>query len=89
MTLSVKLVRHTFPDDPDWILVEQIIPLGTTYRVLGYYRDGFIRNDDTGKERNIELLLLIGNGDFGWLPAACFEFIEENYDESKTENSTN
>lgn len=77
MTLIVKLISHTFPDDPNWIIVEKHVPLGTTYEVFGYHRDGHIANDELGKIRKTDLYLLSGNNGFGWLPTACFEFVQE------------
>lgn len=77
MTMIVKLVRYTFPDDPDWLLVGKHVPLGTKYEVWGYHKEGYIGNDELGRKRETELYLLLGNEGFGWMPTVCFEFVQE------------
>ena len=36
---KLTLVRHAHPDVPDWIIVEEGVPLGTEYMLLGYAVD--------------------------------------------------
>ena len=75
MYKRVKLVRHTFPDRPDWLVMDESTPLGTLYYVLDK-KDGFIlRNLQTNESRPVTCYLLDGNGDVGWMPIDCFEEI--------------
>jgi hypothetical protein len=71
--MIVQLVRHTFPDRPDWEIIGRHVPLGTKYEVLGFESRGRILNLNTGEVRDMSLYLVGGNEDIGWLPAICFE----------------
>jgi hypothetical protein len=71
--MIIQLVRHTFPDRPDWEIIGRHVPLGTKYEVLGYESRASIMNLITGETRNISLYLVGGNEDIGWLPTICFE----------------
>lgn len=81
--MLVKLVRHTFPDRPDWIIVEESVPIGTIYEVLGYDRDFLIINEELREARPVGAFLLKGNDSMGWLPSVCFERIEYEQQSSK------
>jgi hypothetical protein len=78
--MKVKLIRHTFPDDKEWIIVDETVPLGTEYEVMGYDRDMIIANGYTGQMKHVECYLLAGNGDVGFLPTCLFEAVHEEYD---------
>lgn len=72
--MIVKLVRHSFPDDPNWIIVNPKVPIGTKYRVIKHYPTGAVLvSKETGMERAVEVYLLEGNNDTGYLPCICFE----------------
>ena len=76
--MIVQLIRHTFPDDPDWIIVNKTVPIGTRYEVEGYFHDGFrVVNLITRETRDVEVYFLVGNGDKGFLPTICFEPVSE------------
>lgn len=75
--MIVQLVRHSFPDRPDWLIVDESVPLGTRYEVIGYNRDMTILNATLKEAREIDAYLLAGNGGVGWLPTICFEPIKE------------
>jgi len=78
--MKVKLVRYTFPDRPDWEVVERNVPLGTIYEVFAYDRDFVIVNEELKEVRPIDAYFLIGNNSQGWLPTVCFETVHEEYD---------
>jgi hypothetical protein len=75
--MKVRLVRYTFPDRPDWEIIEQKVPLGTVYEVFGYDRNFFIVNEALQEVRPIDAYYLIGNNHRGWLPTVCFETVHE------------
>lgn len=75
--MIVKLIRHTFPDKPDWIIMSPEIPIGTRYEVIGYDRDFTIVNLDSHERRLVEVYFLLRNGSSGWLPTICFEMVRE------------
>jgi hypothetical protein len=75
--MLVKLVRHTFPDRPDWVLIEESVPIGTIYEVYGFDRDFVIMNHLLKEARPISAFLLKRNDEMGWLPTVCFERIED------------
>lgn len=75
--MFVQLVRHNFPDDPDWFVVNPTVPLGTRYEVVGYRSDIVIHNFTTGKTRPVEVFLLDGNGDIGYMPTICVEPVKD------------
>lgn len=85
--MFVQLVRHSFPDRPDWILISEHVPLGTRYEVMAYNRDIEIYNSVLKETRNIEVYFVKGNGNSGWLPKICFETIE--YSEYSTSSLGN
>lgn len=72
MTMKVRLVRHTFIDEPDWEVVSESVPLGTEYEVLGYQRMTII-NLDTKRHKVVPCYLIRGNGSEGWMPTDCLE----------------
>lgn len=74
--MRVKLIRHTFPDFEDWVVVETDVPLGTIYEVMGYDRDMVIVDGFTGRMKHVECFLLAGNGDVGFLPTCLFEAVD-------------
>lgn len=76
--MTVELVRHNFPDRPNWILISESVPLGTKFEVLGYDAHYMIGNINFDEVREIEVYLLSGHGDIGWLPAVCFEPVKES-----------
>ncbi len=76
--MKVKLIRHTFPDDESWEVVDIVVPLGTEYEVMGYDRDMVLVDAFTGKMKTVECFLLSGNGDVGFLPTCLFEAVGEN-----------
>lgn len=78
--MKVKLVRHTFPDAQDWVIVDTDVPLGTIYEVMGYDRDMTIVDGYTGRMRHVECYLVSGNGDTGFLPTCLFEAVHEDND---------
>ena len=75
--MKVKLVRYTFPDRPDWEIIEPKVPLGTIYEVFGYDRDCLIVNDELKASRQVDAYFLVGNNNQGWLPTVCFETVHE------------
>lgn len=75
--MFVKLIRRTFEDRPDWELINDSVPLGTIYEVLGFERDAIIGNHILKEHRKVSLYLLRGNHDEGWLPVECFEVIKD------------
>lgn len=75
MIAKAKLVRYSFPDDENWLVVDESTPLGTTYTIIDE-KDGFVLHDkSTGKSRKVKCYLADGNGDVGWLPVDVFEII--------------
>ena len=75
--MIVKLIRHNFPDRPDWLIIEETVPLGTRYEVIGYDRELMISNSLLKEVRAIEAYLVSGNNGMGWLPTICFETVRE------------
>lgn len=74
--MFVKLVRHSLPDRPDWIIIDESVPLGTRYEVMGFASidTGLIlMNELTKEKRPVEDYLLKGNNSMGYLPTGCFE----------------
>ena len=86
--MQVKLIRHTFPDAQDWIVIDEDVPLGTIYEVMGYDRDMVMVDGNTGRMKQVECFLLAGNGDVGFLPTCLFEAVHEddNTDSRRTAN---
>lgn len=74
--MKVKLVRHTFPDRPDWVLIEESVPLGTIYEVIGYDAEVSIYNQELKETRKQDHYIVIGNGDKGYLPTCVFEVVK-------------
>lgn len=81
--MKVKLINHTFPDDPTWFIMKPNIPLGTEYEVIGYERRMIITELTTGKTRSVETFLCEGNGNIGYIPTICLEVINENTTQTK------
>lgn len=73
--MFVKLVCHTFPDRPDWPLVDKSIPIGTIYEVIAYDSDMLIYNKDLNESRRVRAYMLAGNGDVGFIPVDVFEVV--------------
>lgn len=82
--MLVKLVRHTFPDRPDWAVIDESVPLGTVYEVIGYDRDFVIINEELHEIRPVGAFLLLGRSGTGWLPTVCFERVEHGNESSKS-----
>lgn len=74
--MKVELVSRIFPDDPNWPIIKEEVPLGTQYELLGYDREMKIINSETKAIKTIEAYFLEGNGSRGWLPAICFKIIK-------------
>ena len=74
--MRVKLSRHALEDRPDWIIIDQTIPLGTEYDVLGFDDALTLKNPLYGT-RSVKCYLVIreGGGPAGWLPAGCFDVV--------------
>ena len=75
--MVVKLIRYNLKDAPEWFVINETVPLGTLYEVMGYHKDATMVNLEQGFIKKIDLYLLRGNGGEGWLPAECFEIIPE------------
>lgn len=75
--MKVKLIRHSLPDRPDWVIMDESVPLGTEYEVLGYESRMELHSSELNESRIIEAYFLDGNGDKGFMPAGLFERIEE------------
>lgn len=70
--MRVKLARHTFSDDPSWVVVSEDVPLGTVYEVLDSELM-IIKNVQTGQSRRVPCYLLRGNGGMGYMPTDVVE----------------
>ena len=75
--MQVKLVRRTMPGRPDWVILNETVPLGTIYEVVGYDRDTVLVNEELKEAVPMDAYLVIGNNDMGWLPTVCFETVKE------------
>ncbi len=75
--MLVKLVRHTFPDRPDWIIIEESIPLGKLYEVIGYDSEFIMLNHELREARPVGAFLLKDEKETGWLPCVCFEKVDD------------
>jgi hypothetical protein len=75
--MLVKLVRHAFPDRPDWTIIDESVPLGKIYEVIGYDREFIIVNEQLRAVRPVGAFLLKDDKETGWLPCVCFERITE------------
>jgi len=84
--MQVKLVRHTFPDRPDWIIIDESIPLGKIYEVLGYDRQFIIINTQLNIARPVGAFLLRDSNEEGWLPCVCFEKVDEHGKQNSSES---
>jgi hypothetical protein len=76
--MKLKLVRHTFPDDPDWIILRENIPIGTEYEMLGYESDMQLWNASMNKTRTIDCYFVrrLNDDRLGYVPCICLEMIE-------------
>lgn len=81
--MKVRLINHSFPDDPSWILVKEDVPIGTVYEVIGYERQMIVCSLITGKQRKVETFLCQGNGSTGYIPTNCLEVVNEDSASSK------
>lgn len=72
--MIVKLIRHSFPDRPQWIIIDEDIPLGTEYEVFGYDADMMISSCSMHEVRPVDCFFVqrIDNKERGWLPCICF-----------------
>lgn len=77
MVTTLKLVRRTFADRPDWVLVDEGIPIGTVYRMLELPQEGFVvKRLDTGETRELLAVLVERDGaEPGYMPLEVFEFV--------------
>jgi hypothetical protein len=75
--MMVKLVRHTFPDRPDWTIIDESIPLGKIYEVRGYDSEFIILNHELQEVRPVGAFLLRDSKEEGWLPCVCFEKVDD------------
>jgi hypothetical protein len=75
--MMVKLVRYSFPDRPDWTIIDESVPLGKIYEVIGYDREFIIVNEQLRAVRPVGAFLLKDDKETGWLPCVCFERITE------------
>ncbi len=68
------LKRHTFKDRPDWVVVNESVPLGTEYQIFGLKADIYIKRLDTGEERQVLCYLVTREGDNhpGYIPCDVF-----------------
>lgn len=71
------LARRSFVDDPTWQLVEDRIPIGAAYIVLGFERGLVLLNLETKKRRKVDCYLVHRAGDppttAGYFPCEMFE----------------
>jgi len=75
--MTVKLLRHTFIDDPTWFIIDKNVPLGTEYEVKQFRAKGFtLINKETNKSREVLCYYLVRNNNAGWLPAETFQVID-------------
>ena len=81
--MKVKLIRHTFPDDEKWVIIDEDVPLGTEYEVMGYDRDMVMVDGFSGRMKHVECYLVAGNGDVGFLPTCLFEAVHEDWGHSE------
>lgn len=75
--MQVKLVRYHLPGRPEWLILDESVPLGTIYEVLGYDRDTVLMNDELKEAIPVDAYLVRGNNDVGWLPTVVFETVKE------------
>lgn len=76
-----KLISHTFPDRPDWILVRDTVLLGKIYRVIPripLFLEGNVINLETGEQRKITTVLVEDAQEWGLMPTCVFEFVDEH-----------
>lgn len=73
--MFVKLVRHTMPGRPEWPIIQENVPIGTVYEVMGYQRESVLYNTELNEFVLVPTYFLMGNKDTGWMPACCFEVI--------------
>lgn len=76
--MNLELIRHSFPDDPAWVIMREDIPIGTKYEMLGFEKDITIFNAVTGKFRDVDCYLVRRVSDMheGYLPCCVFRVIE-------------
>jgi len=75
--MVVKLLRHTFIDDPTWFIISESVPIGTEYEVKQFRAKGFtLINKETNKSRKVACYYLVGNNDSSWMPAEAFQVID-------------
>jgi hypothetical protein len=86
--MKVKLVRHHLKDDPTWDVIEESVPLGTQYEVIGYESKGFILANGN-RMCEVECFLVMGNGSSGWLPTCLFEAVEDDGNNANRGDTTN
>lgn len=76
--LQAILIRHSHPNNPDWVIIDESVPLGTTYECLGFCQDILLASQKFGTD-TVDCLLLKRDGDTGagWLPQFCFRLETE------------
>jgi hypothetical protein len=53
-TAFATLLRRTFKDRPDWVLINEDVPLGTNYQIYAFRPEGItIINIETKEERPV------------------------------------
>lgn len=76
--MKAILVRHTHPDIPAWAIVEDSVPLGTTYEVLGFQQRMLLKNPMFGEVVvDCHFVYRTDGGPPGYLPDFCLK-IEES-----------
>lgn len=72
-----KLKTHHFEGRPDWIIVDESVPIGKQYRVgilNPLTRKGVIINTLTGERREVDCIFVIDdNGGMGMMVAEMLE----------------
>lgn len=72
--MTATLIRHTHPDHPTWEIINDTVPIGTTYEVLGFREGMHLSNAEFGEVIvDAWFVLRPGGGPPGWLPAFCLE----------------
>lgn len=79
--MKLKLARHTFPDDNEWVIVTENVPIGTEYEMIGYEQEITIYNVQTNKIRQVDCYLVRRLDDLneGYIPCCVLEVIDEQH----------
>lgn len=78
-----RLARHTFKDRPDWIIINEDVPIGKLYKIqmnlMGahpFKRGGIIENSVTGERRPVECVLVTDEqGNTGMMVLEMLEIV--------------